>query len=424
MATTIKGMDVGRQGRTIRRPVHTWQLRHKPWQLQPCLLAPVLPGETLRNMLFQARAVTDPIKNPLIGWHLEYYFFYVKHRDLDDRDTLTNMVLEFSTDVSSLRSAASAQYYHFDNGINWAQKCLKRVVEEYFRNEGEAWDVVLLPASTGLPVAAIGTESWLHSAQLSSAISALDISLTDVGSPGGAGVTTSEIDTAMRQWEFLRTNQLTTMDYEQFLATYGVRPRREELHIPELIRYVKQWQYPSNTIDPADGSPSSAVSWAIAERADKDRFFREPGFIFGLSCVRPKVYRQNQDGSAAGLLDNAFAWLPAIMSNDPATSLKEVAGSEGPLDTLLAANYVVDIRDLFIHGDQFANFALSATDANAIAIPRAALDDPAKRYPVEADADELFAVDTAEMIRQDGVCTLTIATVQEDTTPSSGFRML
>jgi len=407
--------------RVMRRPKHSWQLVTRPWQLQPCMLAPVLPGETLKNMLFQARVITDPILNPLIGWHAEYYFFYIKHRDLDERDTLVNMVLDAATDVSALRAAANAKWYHFDNGINWVQFCLKRVVEEYFRDEGEAWNVALLD---GVPLAAIDDMSWLHSAVLSSELTALDISLTDGGSPGGAAVTTSEIDAAMRQWEFLRANNLTTMDYEQFLATYGVRPQREELHVPELIRFVKQWQYPANTVEPTTGVPTSAVSWAIAERGDKDRFFREPGFIFGVSCVRPKIYRRNQDGSAAGLLDSAFSWLPAIMQDDPATSLKLVTGAEGPLDTLLSVDYVVDIRDLFVHGDQFLNFApVAATARNLVDIPRAAMTTADKRYPDSDDANSLFT-GAPNTIRQDGVCSLSILGSQVDTTPSQGIRTL
>ena len=71
-----------RVSRSGRRPQHTFQLRHKPWVVQPFMIAPVLPGDTMKNLLLQARAVSSPVKNPLIGWWLEYYFFYVPHRSL------------------------------------------------------------------------------------------------------------------------------------------------------------------------------------------------------------------------------------------------------------------------------------------------------------------------------------------------------
>lgn len=428
MATTARIVPVNQQGRTIRRPQHTWAIKSKPWQIQPICIAPVLPGETMRNLLFQSRVVSKPLKNPLIGWHCEYYWFYIKHRDLTDRDLFVSMVLDSTTSLTSLHLAANPKYYHYANSVPWVKLCLDRVVEEFFRDEGEAITVATID---GVPIASINQESWLHSAILSSDLTAIDINLSDAGSPGGAAVGAREIDAAMRQWEFLRANNLTTMDYEQFLATYGVRPTREDLHIPELLRFVRQWQYPSNTVEPTTGAPSSALSWAIAERADKDRFFREPGFIFGVSVVRPKVYRRQQDGSAIGIMDNAFAWLPAILADDPATSLRLVTGGTGPLKTLLpATDYVVDVKDLLVYGDQFLNFdpgvgaGADVTDNSLIDLPGAALS-TAKRYASSADADALFAAASpANIIWQDGVASLAIASMQQDTTPSSGMRML
>jgi hypothetical protein len=72
-------------------------------------IAPVLPGETMKNLLLQARVVSDPIKNPLIGWWCEFYFFYVKHRDLDDRDVFTEMMVNPATTTSSLNEATGKE---------------------------------------------------------------------------------------------------------------------------------------------------------------------------------------------------------------------------------------------------------------------------------------------------------------------------
>ena len=85
---------VGRMGRVMRSPRHSFIVEHRPFEITPFFIAPVLPGETLKNLLWQARAVTKPIKQPLVGWWLEYYMFYVKMRDLTDRDTLTAMLLD------------------------------------------------------------------------------------------------------------------------------------------------------------------------------------------------------------------------------------------------------------------------------------------------------------------------------------------
>lgn len=145
------------------------------------------------------------------------------------------------------------------------------------------------------------------------------------------------------------------------------------------------------------------------------RFFPEPGFIFGVSVTRPKVYLERQRGAGVHMLDNAYAWLPAVLSHDPATSLRQYANNAGPLATDTTNGYWVDVRDLFVHGDQFVNFALDNT-AGGVALPSAALN---KRYPADADVDDLFADDdpgTAVLVRMDGVCDLSILGTQVDHT--------
>ena len=47
----------GKTGRRLRRPRINFSLKTLPWQLQPFVVHPVLPGETMKNILFQARMV-------------------------------------------------------------------------------------------------------------------------------------------------------------------------------------------------------------------------------------------------------------------------------------------------------------------------------------------------------------------------------
>lgn len=399
------------QKRHLRRPQHTFQLRHRPWQIQPFLLAPVLPGETMKNLLMQSRAVTDPIKNPLIGWWLEYYFFYVKISDLEDRDLLQTMFIQPGTDVSSLRSAAVVNQYHAaSDGINYANLCLERVVDEYFRNEGESVTVATIDS---LPLASVGKQSGLDSL-----INGDDFTAADVTVDGTGDLKASEVESAMMQWALLKQyGGLQDISYEDFLRQYGIRGTavKEVSHKPELIRFVREWSYPSNTIDPTDGDPSSAVSWTVAERADKDRFFTEPGFVFGVTVARPKIYYKGQAGSLADYLQTAYNWLPAVLTNDWRTSYAQfVTDGTPPAGPLQGAteDYWIDLRDLFMYGDQFLNFALSETDAGLVALPTAA---NLKRYASSTDADALFAsASPANKIRQDGVTHLSILTRQMD----------
>lgn len=409
--------NVPKAGRRNRNPQHRWNVIAKPFVIQPICIAPVIPGETLKSALFQSRVVTDPVKNRLIGWWQEYYWFYIKHTDLDGADDFKDMMLDPDKDMSAYAPSATwnAIYAYDDNGgINWTQQCLKRITEVYFREEGEAWDVVNIG---GLPMAGIVNNSWLDSAILSANLpSGTDIDTVDVVTPG-------DLDPAYRAWQLLMAQSLINMTYEDYLRSFGIRGQQVNINakIPELLRYTRDWQYPSNTINPSTGAATSAVSWAISERIDKDRFFAQPGFIFGVTVTRPKVYLSNQRGSLVQWMDRAQDWLPAILRDDPWTSLKEFDDAAGPLAGLTGGagnDYWVDLRDLLIHGDQFVNTDITTGDGadNDIELPGATLTHSAKNYPTETMVDSLFAADTAEYVRQDGVISLNIAGTQKDYT--------
>lgn len=398
---------ISSSSRVLRRPQHPFQIRHRPWQIQPFALAPVVPGETLKNALLQARVVSDPIKNPLIGWWYEMYLFYVKHRDMPDSSHFQRMVLEYGYDMTPTVAAAKIEHYHSGSTVDWVDQCQRAVIPHYFRDDGELVSV----ASIGnLPAAKLNSSSWLDSVLFDNAMVQ--------GGTIPAGSTASATDLLMQQFELMRNLKLTTMSYEEFLGTYGVRAElREDPNKPELLRYVRDWNYPSNTVNPVDGTAASALSWAIAERADKDRYFAEPGFIYGCAIARPKVYVSKQVGNASQMLADALTWLPHIMSAEPQTSLKKFVSTAGPLAGVQGAGvepYWVDVRDLLMYGDQFVNFALSSTDAGMVALPTATLQ---KKYPSSADCDALFkAASPANQVRADGILSLTIAGQQRDTT--------
>lgn len=414
MAQSVKIQQTGRMARKLRSPQHSWQVRHKPFTLQPICFAPVLPGETFKNGLFQARIVTEPIRNPLVGWWIEYYWFYVKHRDLAHSDLFQQMMIDPGTSMAAaVVAGAETKMYRHTNQIDWQGECMDAIVTEYFRGEGDA-----PPDVDGLPVTQLNGDTLFQSLMLSSDLNASDL---NVDLNANATITASEVERALIQWEFLKANNLMDMSYEDFLRTYGVKVQDPEFHRPELLRYTRQWSYPTNTVEPTTGVPSSAVSWAVSERIDKDRFFKEPGFIVGLTCARPKVYLSLQRTAGINLLSDAYRWLPAIMREDPATSLARLASNA---DSIIAttgnAEFVIDVQDLFIYGDQFVNFdidAVAAPDGSShVAMPTANLE---RRYPVSADIDGLFADTTAPtcLVKQDGIIRLSIAGALTDESP-------
>lgn len=399
--------------RSMRRPRYNFNLVQRPWQIQPFMVAPVLPGETMKNLLLQSRAVTKPIKSALIGWWAEYYFFYVKFRDMDyfnEDQAWQAMFLDAEADMSAKNSAAAVPHYHGHASYpNYSLECLKPVVERWFRDEGEAWNSNLIDS---LPVASINQNNFMDSIRAAADFTTTDLNV-DLDASGT--ITASEVERARHLYDLLQVGDLSSMTFEDYLRTYGVSVQDEEAsHKPELLRYIRQWTYPSNTVEPTTGVPSSACSWSIAERADKDRLFKEPGFIFGVSVFRPKVYLSRLTGSAVDALKSAMHWLPAVLADEAHYSLINTPDNHFLGDNTDANGAWWDVKDLFMYGDQYINHAVTA-NLNPVALPTVAYQ---HRYASSTDADALFtAAAPANTISQDGVCNLSIATRLSDTSP-------
>lgn len=426
----LPGVQLLTQGavkRRLRTPSHQFYLEHRPWQIQPFAIAPVLPGETMKKAVLQARVVSDPIKHALTGWWCEHYLFYVKLRDLYARDLLTQMLLDPAADLSSLDAVSDPLYYHQNgaaNAINWPKMCVARIVDEYFRSEGEVSTDYTL---NGLPTAAVNINNALDSACKSlDDDTSVDMDLTSTTAGQGdatAKVWTSEIQAAMQKYLFALQNKTTDMTFEDWCEQFGVSMPKEELLRPELVRYWKDWTYPTNTIDPSNGTPRSAVSWSVQGSADKDRLFKEPGFLCGVTVVRPKVFFAGMQSHMTMLMRDAFSWLPAPLAQDPRASWVKVGAADNPLPAA-SATYEIDIKDLFLYGDQFINKAMSFAapiydTVNMVKLPSADMTNT--KYPSSVDADKLFVTDTAGtgMVKQDGILTLHILGRQIDTSPNS-----
>lgn len=422
--------------RKTRSPSHPFYVRHRPFQIQPFFFAPVLAGETLKNLTIQARAVTDPIINPIIGWWLEHYVFYVKLRDLYGRDDFTNMLMSPGYSMAAYDAATDHKYMHYNAGtetplINWVSLCAARCVDEYFRNEGEVSSDYLINT---LPAAALNYTDALQSAIKDSdwnAASNVDVDVLPGADGNRSTLYTSEIDKYMQQYHTAIAMRLTDMTFEDYLAQFGVKIPKEELLRPELVRYSRDWQYPSNTIDPSNGVPRSAVSWSIAERADKDRYFKEPGFLIGLTCSRAKMYPKYK-GNPSEFMNQALRWFPPMLTNEPTAGWVQMDGADDPVANVLSNTaWDFDMKDYLLHGYPFVNFDPSGNLSspqvsnglyNQASVPFAATHASGTGvvyYPVVADVDNLF-VDTTTGnggLRQDGVVQAHILGRQVETSP-------
>lgn len=396
------------RGRAERRPEHRFYIEAYPWEIQPVAIAPVLPGERMREALFQTRVVTDPLTSPVIGWWQEYFLFYVPISLLPEYTAFKALVESGDINTTLSASAADVPTYYAGRGVNWTRSCLDLIVKEWFRPEDERAGSPAPAIRTGRPAARLGIDGVEHSLR------------TDANYPGGTGGALGASQRAQednyRTFEFLRDQGLVQMDYEDWLRTYGVAsPEAIRRRRPYLLRHVKQWQYPSNTVNQTDGIPVTAVSWAMTERADKARYFAEPGFVIMLSVTRPKVYRSNQDAAGVAAMDRLRYFLPALLRDDPQTSMRSDTATSSPLyDGVAAADHWLDIRDLLIHGDQFVAQSFTSTRDNSVALPTAALE---AQYATQAMAESLFSNPGAAglfFVRQDGILRLTIDGATED----------
>lgn len=422
--------------RKPRKPRHEWYGVSRPWDIQPVAIAPVYPGDTLLNMLMQVRAVTDPIRNSLMGWWNEYALYYVKHTDLGtgDQDPGTaeataNAIRDMHLTNAALGLADATERLHnykvgTDSVVDWVHLCMQQIVRWYYRDGEESIDGYHSGGvrNTTLYCARVKDSTWMDSLKIEDVNPASQGDLA-VGEDFNDVFVPAAFTTHYAQWEHMRQVKLLpdTVTFEDYLRSWGVSvPREEEetLNRPELLRYVRDWQYPSNTIDPTDGSATAAVSWALQARADKARRFPEPGFLVLVNCVKPKVYFGNQIRPAVTMLDDAYGWLPAILGNDPYVSLIEYDHNEGPISGIPNSvdDYWVDRRDLALYGDQFmAGF--SPVDANAtcniVDLPSSSGDNVLQRWYASAtDKLNLFVdsddSDGLTKIRQDGVVTFNI----------------
>lgn len=423
--------------RRTRSPQYPFAVNIRPWVLQPAFCVPVLPGETLKSANLQMRVVSDPIVSNTQGWWLEFYAFYVRAGDLRGGDD-TNLRNLASSQVSQWGGTADAIDWNFGHAQatlpSFIKRCTAAVVDAYFRTdlpgagtpEAEPAGIQGALPTVGIagssvfqsmryegqfnagPAGDQWNKNWMAFQNMREAFSLVDKGVKDPNdagyAPGGG-----------------QANPVN--DFREYLSKSGVRvaPQLTESNAayqkPELIRFVRDFAYPTPTVNQTDGTIKSTVQWSMAERIDKRRFLAEPGFICGYVCVRPKVYYGNQNGSLVDLF-NAYnwGWLPPEYDDEPHMSMVQLTMGNVVQNGGTQVAWC-DVKDLYLYGEQFTNFNPSGTITgaqvpNIVALPDAMLTN--KRYPALTDAQKLFvdggAAGTAQLCHVDGMMSFRIAT--------------
>lgn len=406
--------------RVSRRPANPFNIIFRPYEFQPVMCHPVLPGETVSEVFFQGQAWSDPLAAALknTGWHLEFFMFYVKQRDLpgweEDADGLGRDLVQMWSENESLAANQDADgnawTYCPPGGVDFLLEGTKRILEAYFRYQGEAWDAQLSSGSVPhVSVYGRGRRDVWDKLTLATAYADRRQAL-DFDASGTA--TVDDLDLAYREWAAKREGTLIDMDFEDWLKAAGgkavVRDQeREDLHLPELVCDFREFTYPNNTVEPTTGVPAVAAGWRLSKQSRKAIRFPEWGWLMAYVVVRPKVYLKNQQGLVAAMMQSRDAWFPPNLDGREYQPHLLMDDATGPLKATMDAgnvDYYVDLRDLMQFGEQFVNYDPSTAPAG-VAIPTAT---GARHYATGAEAMALFSDTVNGRFRMDGVINLGI----------------
>lgn len=376
--------------RAARRPHHTAWVQSENFELNPFLIVPVFANETLRRLDFQSRKVSDAVVNPLSGWWNEYFIFYVPVSGLIDHGYYSEAsIINPDEDTSSFNAGSTSTLLYTASGAkDFVKGCMEVCTEYYFREPGQTWDSFQI--RTGLPAVALQTEGWWNTlADKDTEVDPEDATVLDAATTDTLEV--SEIESALRAYRAEIRYNLSDMDFDDWLVSQGVRRARLERSrgVPEIIRYWRDWSYPTNTVG-EDGTVNSQLSWSTRFNASKRRYFEEPGFIFGMTCTRSKMFLSNLIGTFAGRMNGFYEWTRGLP--DEYRLLR--AGTTG-VAAFVSGESVEVIASLdAIHtlGDQFVNVDMG-TDAwiNVAALPDADLSQMGSGFPTQTDARSVFS---------------------------------
>lgn len=416
-----------RTERTTRRPQNPFNVVQKPFQIQPVMMHPVLPGETLKSMLIQAQVWSDPLAATMknTGWWLEYNCFYVKHRDLTGFEVATDGIGKDLIDMFVSNESISAHQdadgnawtYCPPGGVDFLLNAMNRIVEEYFRDEGETAGTY---AIDNVPICKIygrGRSDAFDKLTLATAYTDRRQKL-DADNDGTIYVG-DEMSRAFEEWATAHDAGLIDMTYEDWMKTYGggapnVDPDRVDYHRPEDLAYHRQFQYPTNSVEPSTGIPAVAVGWRVGVPLRKSFRFDEPGWIIVTQTVRPKVYLENQEGLVAAMMQNRDSWLPAVLNAETTAGHLLIDDDTGPLKATMGAgnvDYWLSIRDLLLYGEQFINYTPSGPGFMELPLANGT-----RRYAAATEIMEMFSDTTNGRFRADGMISLGIQGRQREVT--------
>lgn len=421
-------VPVTRQQRVTRQPSFPHSILGRPWEIVPGGLIPVLPGETMTQAYYQAQFWTDPLKANMKNtpWTYEFFLFYAKFRDLPGWEAsadglgrdLIQMIESNEDQTPNLLVAANLATYENIGSLGLLANAMNRIIECYFREEGQAYNLALGPTPEFYPLANVypgGRRDVFD--RLNVAVGAVPAAEDRrIAMPGFMGGLIEQAWMNYAANANQSTAELQAMDYEDIVRSAGGRAvvrdvDRDQLHVPELLGMYKHTDYPVNTVEPTTGAPSVAFGHRCKHGFKQNFRFPEFGWIVPVHCWRPKAFMKNQLASFASMMSSRSDWFIASDDPDADAHWKVIADNTGPLKGIMDTpnnGYAIDLRSLMWGGEQFLNYDPATTNTGEcfVALPTAA---GGRDYVSTTDMDAVWAT-TGGRIRLNGILDVSIKT--------------
>lgn len=301
----------GRRGE--RRPVFRASIEMEPWEITPFCCFPMLPGETLHNVLIDGRFVLNGCVSPLFPWYLDIQLFAVRLSDIDvdfeailmrDADTVPSDVTA-SGSLPMLGEAAG--------GMSVSKQCYDRICNEFWKTDN------VLPNSTVNTDLFIAPVKWRT-----------DSSTYVEGESPSHILPPSSIVTPEMAHDLLDLN----ITWAETLRAYGVKVSTGEAGVPERIMWESIARHPTFVqSDAADTIVTRyQVLWTVREARlttrGKGIFAKEPMVVMGLATIRPEIIEGNKLFMRVNdLVDQERWWVPPFNTMDAIQDILQEPGS-------------------------------------------------------------------------------------------------
>lgn len=239
-------------------------------------------------MYFESCVIIDLIKNLIIGWKKEYFFFYVKMSDFFD-DIIKEMFIDFQNALLLVEvMVVDNVWYQFESGgFNWLKCGMDCIMKYYFWDEGEdfIWFGVLKYYQYFVYYCDMGIFDLIMDKDdmLQGVVILFVIDVQD-------------FEVFMMVFEYLCVMGFVNMFYEDFFWLYGVNIKDLIEGKFEFFWYLLDWQYLLNMINLEMGVLISVVLWVFKQFFCECKFFMELGFVIGFMVIWFKMYMGGQFG--------------------------------------------------------------------------------------------------------------------------------